>query len=104
MGSAREAIQGSLTFEALFDETTAVYGKEAFKEAVFEDLMSKGQMVEIDRSGDGESDMIVKQIDPQVSQMYNVFHTVDEYEEYLQQSLRDPSEEEIMEALRGARS
>lgn len=100
MGSGKELIGDSVRFEALFDESTGTYGKEAFKEKVFQDLMSRGERVEIDMRGDDRGDMLVKKIDAHASQGYNVFSNVNEYEAWMQQSLRDPTQEEVMEALK----
>lgn len=96
MDSAKRALKESVSFEALFDEHSAVYGKEAFKEAVFMDLQSKGKKVELDADGG----LLMKEIDGHASRGYNVFSDANEYQKWLQQSLHDPTQEEITEAMK----
>jgi len=100
MDSVRGALEQSVTFESLFDEHSPAISKELFRDTVIQGIRATGQMAEIDVTGESPSGIIIKNIDPHVSQGYNVFESDGDYQTWVQQSMHDPSEEEIMEALK----
>jgi hypothetical protein len=100
MDSVKDAVAESVTFESLFDDNTAVVSKAAMKQEVFKKLMATGEPMTIDLQGDESADLIVRKMSPPASQGYNVFENMDEYQDWMRQSLHEPTEDEIMEGLR----
>jgi hypothetical protein len=89
-------------FETLFDdEEVTVGGKSLIKDEVLKRIKSTGQNLEII---DREEGFIVKVVDPDESQGYNKFKTVGEYQEWLNSSLYEPTQDEIQEASNGSRA
>mgnify|MGYP006275967873 CR=1 FL=1 len=88
----------SITFESLFDERSAVIDKSLFKEAVVSDMRTTMHVIDTEDTEDG---LIVKAIDPLRSKGYNKFESNEDYTQWLQASLYQPSHEEIQEALNG---
>lgn len=96
--------QGSVTIETLFDEFAPVFSKDAFQEPIIADLQAKGKYVMEIGESDGNSDLVLKVIDPYEAAGYNTFRSVKEYENWASGNLPFPTKEDIEEKLNGPRS
>jgi len=90
-----------VTFESLFDETSAVPINETLRDDVTRLIHLKNPGSVVEKTHDGSGDLEVKVIGAEASQMYNVFDKPEDYDSWLKQSLHDPSEEELLGGLRG---
>lgn len=89
-----------VTFESAFDEFAPTPDKKLFKEAVLTKLATEGKIViEVPDDGGG-GDLLLKRMDAHVSQGYNVFNSHQDYQEWMQQSLHEPTDEEVMNSLK----
>ena len=89
-----------VSFEAAFDEFAAVPDKRMFKQAILRDMAEKGEnVIELPDDGQG-GDILLKKMDINVAQGYNVFKKHEDYQTWLQQSLHVPTEDEVMESLK----
>lgn len=89
-----------VSFEAAFDEFAATPDKRLFKDAVISDMATKG-ILTIESPDDGNGgDILLKTMDAHVSRGYNVFNSIDDYSEWMRQSMHDPTDEEVDASLR----
>lgn len=101
MDSVKGAVRASISIEALTDDRETPVPREFFKDQVIKDIEnSAGAVLSVEDYPGG--DIMVRVIDPHASQGYLKFSSGAEYDKWLQSSLHEPSEEEIMEALRDA--
>lgn len=89
-----------VTFESAFDDFAPVIDKRLFKQDILRDMAEKGMIVsEVPNDGQG-GDVLLKRMDMQVAQGYNVFKKDEDYHDWLQSSLHEPTEDELMESLK----
>lgn len=88
-----------IRLESLFDEDQVQVDKSYFMDMVKKKIKAGGQQVEIIEDGD---ELVVKAIDPFVSQGYNVFKDNSEYRSWLRATMYEPEDSEIMEGLNGS--
>lgn len=88
-----------LTFESAFDEYTSVPDKRLFKDSIITKMATEGTLVQ-ELPDDGSGDLLLKTIDPHVSQGYNVFKKPEDYQEWMQRELQNPSLDEVVANLK----
>ena len=87
-----------ISLQKLFDPEQVIDGS-LFKEDAMAKVMESGRPIEIvEERPDG---FTYKVIDQHASQGYNVFKSKDEYNQWLQASLYEPSQDEMEGALNG---
>lgn len=95
------------SLEPLFEDEAPI-PKDSLKEAVVDDFKLKAGVpddkLEISFNPEDGSDIIIKLIDPHAASGYLVFQGEAAYNDWLNQQLYEPSQDEIQEAAGGTRT
>lgn len=98
MGSVKTALKESVTFQAIVESPTLPQFKSLFVDEAVKDLARSGKTIaEVKVMSPEEAHIAV--IDGHSSMGYNVFKSGEEYDSWMKQSLHEPTQDQIEEAM-----
>jgi len=98
MASAKQALRESISFESLVESPTLPQFKSLFVDKAIAEFAKSGKNIAEIKVMD-PSEVHIAVIDEHASMGYNVFKSKGEYDEWMNKSLYQPTQDQIEEAI-----